>query len=398
MVPMLRFYFHDVVRSAAAESLPYLLDCAKIKGPQYVEGMWNYICPELLKAISTEPEPDVQSELLQSLARCIETLGANCLSEDAMKEVLKLIAKCMTEHFEKADKRAQARIEEDYDDGVEEALAEEDDTDTYLLSKIADIVHALFMTYKTNFLPYFDQIVPHFVKLLDPIRSCPDKQWGLCIFDDLIEFSGPLCAQYQQAFISSMLQFVTDKSPEVRQAASYGCGVLGQFGGEQFAVTCAQAIPLLVQVISTEKSREPENINPTENAISAVTKILKYNSSALQNVNEIINLWFSWLPVVEDDEEAVHVYGYLCDLIQSNNAIVLGNNNSNLPRIVSVIAEAFSVGVIKVLSEEGIRMINIVKQIESNPEVFQACVSLLRPDQKAALEEAYREFTSSQTS
>lgn len=38
MVPMLKFYFHDGVRSAAAESIPYLLDCAKIKGPQYLEG------------------------------------------------------------------------------------------------------------------------------------------------------------------------------------------------------------------------------------------------------------------------------------------------------------------------------------------------------------------------
>jgi importin-5 len=32
MVPLLKFYFHDGVRSAAAESLPYLLECAKIKG------------------------------------------------------------------------------------------------------------------------------------------------------------------------------------------------------------------------------------------------------------------------------------------------------------------------------------------------------------------------------
>lgn len=32
MVSMLRFYFHDEVRSAAAESLPVLLECAKCKG------------------------------------------------------------------------------------------------------------------------------------------------------------------------------------------------------------------------------------------------------------------------------------------------------------------------------------------------------------------------------
>ncbi len=49
MVPMLKFYFHDGVRTAAAESLPCLLECAKIRGPQYVQEMWAYICPELLK-------------------------------------------------------------------------------------------------------------------------------------------------------------------------------------------------------------------------------------------------------------------------------------------------------------------------------------------------------------
>lgn len=64
-----------------------------------------------------------------------------------------------------------------------------------------------------------------------------------------------------------------------------------QFGGEQFAVTCAQVMPILCQLISDPKSREPENVNPTENAISAVTKILKYNTSGLQNVNEIIEVW-----------------------------------------------------------------------------------------------------------
>lgn len=187
MVPMLKFYFHDGVRRAAAESLPFLLICAKIKGQQYLVNMWSYICPELLKAIETEPETEVTAELLQSLAKCIETLGPNCLTQEAMEEVLKIINRFMTEHFEKADNRVLARNEEDYDDAVEEQLAEDDESDVYLLSRIADIIHSLFLTQRGTFLPFFEQIVQHFVKLLDPARpSWADRQWGLCIFDDLI--------------------------------------------------------------------------------------------------------------------------------------------------------------------------------------------------------------------
>lgn len=38
-------------------------------GPQYLLEMWNYICPELMKAIETEPETDVVTELMLSLAK-----------------------------------------------------------------------------------------------------------------------------------------------------------------------------------------------------------------------------------------------------------------------------------------------------------------------------------------
>lgn len=36
-----------------------------------------------------------------------------------------------------------------------------------------------------------------------------------------------------------MLQYVGDNRPEVRQAAAYGFGVLGKFGGPEFGPACA---------------------------------------------------------------------------------------------------------------------------------------------------------------
>ena len=69
MVTHLKFYFHDGVRIAAAESLPYLLECAQIRGPEYLATMWTYICPEVLKAIETEPEADIQSEHMHAFAQ-----------------------------------------------------------------------------------------------------------------------------------------------------------------------------------------------------------------------------------------------------------------------------------------------------------------------------------------
>ncbi|XP_058802795.1 importin-5 [Phymastichus coffea] len=387
MVPMLKFYFHDGVRTAAAESLPNLLECAKIKGPQYLEGMWDYICPDLLKAVDTEPEVDVLLELLYSLAKCIETLGAGCLGPQSMNELLRILDKLLNEHFEKAVARLEKRKDEDYDDVVEEQLADEDNEDLYTLSKIADIFHALFITYKSTFFPYFDQLVGHFGKLLAPNRPWSDHQWALCVFDDVIEYGGPECVKYQEFFLRPLIQYISDKSAEVRQAAAYGCGVLGQFGGEAFAQACAEALPRLMEVINDPESRSVENVNPTENAISAVTKILKYNNKAI-NVDEILPHWLSWLPVVEDEDEALHIYGYLCDLIEANHPVVLGPNNSNLPRLISFFAEALNKEVVSSDNPVHVRILSIVRQIQSNETLFQACINVLTTDQQQALHEA----------
>ena len=42
MVPLLKFYFHEGVRTAAAESLPYLLESVKAKGIHFQEIVTKY--------------------------------------------------------------------------------------------------------------------------------------------------------------------------------------------------------------------------------------------------------------------------------------------------------------------------------------------------------------------
>ena len=68
MVPLLKFYFHDAIRVAAAESLPFLLDAAKVKGDAYMLQMWTFFAPELFKAVESEPEKEVLAEMFSSLA------------------------------------------------------------------------------------------------------------------------------------------------------------------------------------------------------------------------------------------------------------------------------------------------------------------------------------------
>jgi hypothetical protein len=301
-----------------------------------------------------------------------------------MTELLGILHKILEAHFTKQAERQEQRKDEDFDEDLEETLLEEDDEDIYILSKVSDIMHGLFGAYKTEVLPAFEQLLPHFVKLLAADRPWADKQWGLCIFDDLLEHGGPASFNYQQYFLQPMVHYICDKQGEVRQAASYGIGVMAQYGGPSYIPALTECMPLLIRIIQDPEARQVENLNPTENCISAVTKICKYAPNAVQ-VEEILPHWLTWLPVWEDEDEAAHVYNYLCDLVESNNPQILGANGCNLPRIVMVMAEVFSRQAIVPSSEVGTRMVNLLKQIEKSGETFAACVKELNQPQQEAL-------------
>lgn len=72
----------------------------------------------------------------------------------------------------------------------------------------------------------------------------------------------------------------------------------------------------------------------------------------------------SWLPVWEDGDESPHVYGYLCDLIETHHPLILGPNHANLPKLVAIIAEAFARDAISVEHKVAQRMISLVRQIQ----------------------------------
>ena len=55
-------------------------------------------------------------------------------------------------------------------------MEDEDDEDVNVLSKVEDVVHAVFSQYKDTWLPQFEILLPQFSKLLEPTRPWSDLQ------------------------------------------------------------------------------------------------------------------------------------------------------------------------------------------------------------------------------
>uniref|UniRef100_A0A3Q0KE26 Putative importin-beta 3 n=1 Tax=Schistosoma mansoni TaxID=6183 RepID=A0A3Q0KE26_SCHMA len=415
MVPLLDFYFNDEVRSAAAECLPFLLSSMKVKQPELVKTAWERVHKSLIRAVTNEPERDVVADHLQSLANSIEAVGKTYVTSDQLAEIRNLLDHLFHEHFEKSDERLAQRQNEDYDEFEEERLLSEKDEDEYVLSKMCDTVHSIFAAFGVEALPFFQQLMVFCVKLLEQNRPWSDLQWGICLWDEIIEFTGTQSWQFHQFFLPTFVQAVHHQQPDVRQAVVYGIGVAAMKGGPEYNQILSDFVGPLIQLVEAPDSKSEENNLCTENAISAITKIMKYRPEclppALGGIDALIVRWLGWLPICDDTVETEHVYGYLCDLIEANNPVVIGPDNSNLPRIVRAIAESMSTGGLSDTNTEenrskletvnqaggfnqqnGLekpsayqRCVSILRHIQSNSSLVEVCVSQLNEEQRKAL-------------
>lgn len=89
------------------------------------------------------------------------------------------------------------------------------------------------------------------------------------------------------------------------------------------------------------------------------------------------------------------MYGLLCDLIEANHPLIVGPQNSNIPRLIAVLAEIYAKEALPVSHPVSQRAVAILKQIQvsaitllslpicvnhkyNSPEAFSSCVGTTR--------------------
>ena len=329
-VSELKFYFDGDVRVYAAQIIESIVDHYKIDP-------WHQynLCHELTNSIREDPDLEVKPEIMDVLAKCIEDLMDTpdqiFRNDQEIGEIFELLGEYLSEHLDNSYARTTQRAGEEHDDGDEEELAEGAETDEYILQKIVDILHSIFGTQKEKALPFYEKLHESFKRLIDPSSVFSDRQWALCVFDDIIERCGQHALKYADFFLPHLVNGLTDDAGEIRQACAYGIGILAKscdthsLQGSIYDQALMKGYEILTNVVSTGLAQQKNEANlspdecefevePWENAVSSMGKVIRF-ASYIKPMEGNFKQWMQFLDqaggITSDQEEAEATYSAL---------------------------------------------------------------------------------------
>ncbi|KAJ2866574.1 importin subunit beta-3 [Coemansia aciculifera] len=346
VVPLFKFYFHEGVRAAAAAAVPSVLQSVRQGGSEAaLRQAWAAICDRYLEVLDGEEDDTFTMQLFGSFAEAVTTVGAQTMNAEQLQAFAAACVGQMNKYHKRMKEREAARAAEELDDDDEEQLAEEEMLEGLAIDEVAKALHAVFSTHGKAFVSEFHTVLPVARKYLNE-RDPAARQWAICVFDDLVEFSGPESVQYAADFMQPIGAALAERaSSDLRQAAAYGVGVMAQFGGEAYAdFVVGAALPVLLSELGRSDARAVENVYATENVAAAVAKVLRFYGARVSDPKSVLQAWFAALPVCNDEDEAPGVYEFLVQMLHEQSDALLGSNSvPALRHLVRVVAEALAV-------------------------------------------------------
>lgn len=411
MVPLLKFFYHDECRTASAACMPDLVRCLMESGnTSQVAALVGMIMPTLLEATRTEPDLDILVVMVEAILQIADIVPGGLIPTEMQGAICEALVVVILSSKEREAERATMADDSQWDEEEREDALLEGQKEEELLSRVGDAFGAMLRVHSAHgFMTAFthqykitlEMERPGESRLLSPYevfwsqleadRSAGERHVALCVFDDVVLFGGQDGIQLISRVIAPMRMYASDANPDVRQAACFGLGVCAQVGGDLFVeVGGGQCVPILQSIVSAPDARSANNEAASDNAITALLKILEFQDKCVPGVAgmNLGQLCVSYMPVTADEAEARVVHAALIRCMERQDPRILGENAANLPKVLSVIADIM--GTFYVTEEYTGRAVQVIKTIQSTypAETLAAATASLNEEQRQKLSTA----------
>ncbi|KAL6755245.1 armadillo-type protein [Haematococcus lacustris] len=392
MVPLLKFWFHEDVRRAAVQTLPELVRALVLcveKGSYGVDNslvkqLLDYIWPAMMEALGKEPETDIQATSMDSISEIVELVEPSMLSQEQVSAAFQRFTRILKASEERRTERLKRQSTEDFDEEELEALEQENEAEEELFDQVGSAIGAFLKKFGDAVLPFVESLMVQMGPLLDKSRPAEDRRIAICVVDDLLEHSPAGRAKYFQQVLPVLMEATTDEHADLRQCAVYGLGILAAKAPEAFRPFVPEALQRILHVIGAPNAKEEDNQLATDNALSALGKILEFHSDAIDS-GAVTQAWLGGLPLLGDVVEAAVQHDLLARLLEARDPRLLGANGASLPRVLGVLVTILGHGTRLVSGDVGKRLALQLHSLQPSvpQDALQTSLSALSDKQRA---------------
>jgi len=352
-----------------------------------LRNLFLHILPTYIEAIEQELDTYVLTKMLESFVKCLDIVGTNVLDNEKLKKCATCLEGVLNEYIEFITSQNEQKEDADADVDEEEEERINDEISNYedAIGSVADIVGRLVKYHGPSFLPFVSEIAKIVLEFIKPTARIAERHIALCIVDDIVQYGGKDATSIFPQVMPFYFNYVKDADPAVRQAATYGLGIFGQSGQEVFAPYVPETLARLSEACSLPDARSDDYATATENAISSIGRISLIFASQV-DLGQILPVWLHWLPVTQDEEEALAVYNNLCNFLEQAAPKILGQQYEHLPKVVSVFAHILGTNLVDDSLTRRITTIIKGPLQQLPPEVLQKTWSSLPPESQVKLQ------------
>ena len=384
----LNYLMNEDLRQIASDTIPLLLKLIKNTGnKENITSYGKLYTSEFMKALEKEPDNETLGYFLENFVDLIEIADGFLQKEevnqffekimvifdDVEKRRLKLLEKKSSVENDILQKKTGGKQQdeddsEDDEERLEKELADDIEDIEEIQSQMADLIGKLFATHKSISSDVVNVILQKMIpKYFRDGASVFENRMGMYLICDIVEYLGQefIPENIWNEIAQALIKYSVHEVAPLRQPALYGMGMYAQNTKTGFEKYSYDFITKIYAALNIAKgsSDEEEYLLAKDNAIASLGRIIKFQNSCVrkEDIPNLIQKWLKGLPIEVDENEMVDQHEFLCDILLSDTALIVGNDYENAYEIVTILARVYKSNK---FSEEKID--NKIKQVRDN--------------------------------
>jgi len=316
-------YFHEDVRLQAVISLKHILTAVRAIPPAHADvlekqkGVLDTVLNIYIKTMTEDDDKEVVAQACMSVADIVKDCGFAAI-EPYMLRLAEVTLVLL---------RQESSCQQVESDGEDDG---DIDHDEVLMDAVSDLLPAFAKVMGSYFDPIFAKLFDPLMKFAKSPHPPQDKTMVVATLAEVAQEMGAPISAYVDKIMPLVLKELASSDATNRRNAAFCAGEICKNGGAAALKYYGDILRSLHNLFSNSESDDAVR----DNAAGAIARMIMVQPQSIP-LNQVLPVFIKALPLKEDHEESMTVYGCVCGLLLSSHPQIL----PLVPDVIHVFAQ-----------------------------------------------------------